>query len=241
MVRAQDVKLPGLDCGLCGYRTCDEFQDQLPAHPDLLRRCVHLSKENAPPTGGPAAAASLPVVPQAVCGGCSTAPAGARGRSRQEQAPWHDSLGREFDFYLEHFPEEPGPREIIIPHNPMITREMEIRKGDTLIGRPLGMSCGCPITHCGVAMEVDARTGVIVWCVTGPLGPRQNGYKDLGYYIAEGYEGLVYEARCELKFGVRYYFQPKMCMLQWRHSGLVNYLNRNQGHYQIRLEGLWIG
>ena len=32
---------------------------------------------------------------------------------------------------------------------------------------------------------------MIVWCVTGPLGPRQNGYKDLGYYIAEGYEGLV--------------------------------------------------
>ena len=25
---------------------------------------------------------------------------------------------------------------------------------------------------------------------------------------------------------MRYYFQPRMCMLQWRHSGLVNYLNR---------------
>ena len=44
--------------------------------------------------------------------------------------PWRDSLDREFDFYLEHFPEEPGPREIIIPHNPVITREMEIKKGD---------------------------------------------------------------------------------------------------------------
>ena len=42
-----------------------------------------------------------------------------------EQAPWHDNLGREFDFYLEHFPEDPGPREIILPHNPMLTREME--------------------------------------------------------------------------------------------------------------------
>ncbi len=106
---------------------------------------------------------------------------------------WRDSLDREFDFYLEHFPEEPGPREIILPHNPLITREMEIAVGDILIGRPLGMSCGCPITHCGVATEVDRRTGVIVWCVTGPLAPRQHGYKDLGYYIAEGYEGLVHE------------------------------------------------
>ena len=104
--------------------------------------------------------------------------------------PWRDSLGREFDFYLEHFPEEPGPREIILPHNPLITREMDIQVGDILIGRPLGMSCGCPITHCGVAMNVDKRTGVIVWCVTGPLNPRQKGFKDLGYYIAEGYEGL---------------------------------------------------
>ena len=72
-----------------------------------------------------------------------------------------------------------------------------------MIGRPLGMSCGCPITHCGVAMEVDRRTGVIVWCVTGPLDPRQQGYKDLGYYIAEGYEGLVHEYRSELKVGMR--------------------------------------
>jgi uncharacterized Fe-S cluster-containing protein len=200
-----------------------------------------LSKHSVQPSAA-SAAASLPLVsPQAACGVCPTAPIAARRPARQEPLSWHDSLGREFDFYLEHFPEEPGPREIIIPHNPMITREMEIKKSDILIGRPLGMSCGCPITHCGVVMEVDARTGVIVWCVTGPLGPRQNGYKDLGYYIAEGYEGLVYEARCELKFGVRYYFQPKMCMLQWRHSGLINYLNHNEDHSQIRVEGLWIG
>jgi uncharacterized Fe-S cluster-containing protein len=155
--------------------------------------------------------------------------------------PWRDSLGREFDFYLEHFPEEPGPREIIIPHNPMITREMDIQPGDILIGRPLGMSCGCPITHCGVAMEVDKRTGVIVWCVTGPLNPRQKGFKDLGYYIAEGYEGLIHQARGEIKIGMRYFFQPQMCMLQWRHSGLVNYLNRTPSGYQVRVEGLWIG
>jgi uncharacterized Fe-S cluster-containing protein len=156
-------------------------------------------------------------------------------------SPYCDSLGREIDFYLEHFPEEPGPREIILPHNPLITREMDVQVGDILIGRPLGMSCGCPITHCGVAMDVDKRTGVIVWCVTGPLNPRQKGYKDLGYYIAEGYEGLVNEAHCEIRIGMRYFFQPRMCMLQWRHSGLVNFLNRTNTGYQVRLEGLWIG
>jgi uncharacterized Fe-S cluster-containing protein len=243
MVSTTNVELPGLDCGICGYRTCEELRERLASKPDLIRRCIHLSSDRV---SAEPAAAPLPVVPSqdacaAACGGICGSSGPKRNVARQEQAPWQDSLGREFDFYLEHFPEEPGPREIILPHNPLITREMEIQVGEILIGRPLGMSCGCPITHCGVAMEVDRRTGVIVWCVTGPLGPRAQGFKDLGYYIAEGYEGLVHETRSELKVGMRYFFQPRMCMLQWRHSGLVNYLSRVGKSYQIRVEGLWIG
>jgi len=30
-------------------------------------------------------------------------------------------------------------------------------------------------------------------------------------------------------------------MLQWRHSGLVNFLNKTKDGLQVRLEGLWIG
>lgn len=239
MESLQKVNLPGLNCGLCGYRTCDEFAEQLTGSPALIRRCVHLSKDcrvdTSVHTGFSSAMAS--------CQGCTANTVGVTLNTNAfpESASWRDSLGREFDFYLEHFPEEPGPREIILPHNPMITRELEVRVGDILIGRPLGMSCGCPITHCGVAIHVEPRTGVIVWCVTGPLGPRQKGYKDLGYYIAEGYEGLVKETHSELKIGMRYFFQPRMCMLQWRHSGLLNYLNRTDEGWQVRLEGLWIG
>jgi uncharacterized Fe-S cluster-containing protein len=237
-----DVTLPGLDCGLCGYRTCDEFRGQLASSPELIKRCIHLSDHSM----GHAPSAAPPAKPEMQSG--RAAPdrdTGLRVLPPAAGAPaalaWRDSLNREFDFYLEHFPEDPGPREIIIPHNPLLTREMDIQVGDILIGRPLGMSCGCPITHCGVAMDVDKRTGVLTWCVTGPLGPRQKGFKDLGYYIAEGYEGLVKDSRCELKIGLRYFFQPRMCMLQWRHSGLINYLSRNADHWQVRLEGLWIG
>ena len=227
----QTVTLPMLDCGLCGFRTCDEMSGRLEKEPDLIKRCIHLSSDRIGSDAGCGAAAT--------CGAC----AGKSTGIFEHEAPtsWVDSLGRDFDFYLEHFPEDPGPREIIIPHNPLLTREMDIRVGDVLIGRPLGMSCGCPITHCGVAADVDKRTGVMTWCVTGPLNPRQKGFKDLGYYIAEGYEGLVKETRCELKIGMRYYFQPRMCMLQWRHSGLVNYLNRTSEGWQVRVEGLWIG
>ncbi len=225
--------LPGLNCGLCGFRSCAALGEKLSAEPELIKRCIHLSEDRI--SNGPK---TTPVVTESApaCATCAAQPATGSG-----PAAWHDSLGREFDFYLEHFPEDPGPREIILPHNPLITRELDVHPGDVLIGRPLGMSCGCPITHCGVAMDVDPRTGVIVWCVTGPLKPRQQGYKDLGYYIAEGYEGLIHDARCEIKIGMRYFFQPRMCMLQWRHSGLVNYLNRIPTGWQVRVEGLWIG
>jgi len=254
-----DIQLPGLNCGLCGYRTCDEFQERLAASPEMLRRCIHLSKSQIGSDTAAENVASRSATPQAAgrielataCGTCgaeqrspacaSRSPAANVPGGDPAQTPWQDSLGREFDFFLEHFPEEPGPREIILPHNPLLTRELDVRQGDVLIGRPLGMSCGCPITHCGVVMEADHRTGVIVWCVTGPLGPRQSGFKDLGYYIAEAYEGLVYESRCELKLGLRYFFQPKMCMLQWRHSGLLNYVSRTRDGHQIRIAGLWIG
>jgi uncharacterized Fe-S cluster-containing protein len=223
--------LPGLDCGVCGFRTCGALAERLLSDPGLLKRCIYFSDQ--PKTQ---ALVNIQAAPPAPCGTCvNTAPAPTAG------AAWQDSLGRDFDFYLERFPTELGPREIILPHNPLLTREMNVQPGETLIGRPLGMSCGCPVTHCGVAMQVDQRTGVIVWCVAGPLRPRQEGYKDLGYYIAEGYEGLVQRSRCQLKIGMRYFFQPTLCMLQWRHSGLVNYLNRTSNGMQVRLEGLWIG
>jgi len=215
-------ELPGKNCGACGFRSCAAMAERLDEDPELIRRCIQLSPDTVQADSGSA-----------------TTPASSK--SPADADAWRDSVGREFDFYLEHFPEDPGPREIIIPHNPMLTREMDITIGDVVIGRPLGMSCGCPITHCGVVREVDRRTGVIVWCVTGPLGPRKNGFKDLGYYIAEGYEGLVTQNRTQLAIGMRYYFQPRMCMLQWRHSGLVNFLNRTPTGLQVRLEGLWIG
>jgi len=236
--------LPGLNCGVCGFRTCAEFAGRLEREPEMIERCIYSSADafTAEASHPSSALGSAPAAGDIACPSSCAARAGAACPAPAlPTEEWRDSLGREFDFYLEHFPEDPGPREIIIPHNPMITREMDMKPGEIMIGRPLGMSCGCPITHCGVVMDVDERTGVMTWCVTGPLAPREKGFKDVGYYIAEAYEGLIKDARCEIKIGARYFFQPRMCMLQWRHSGLVNYLNRTSEGLQVRLEGLWIG
>lgn len=223
------VQLPNLNCGSCGYKTCDEFAVALPANPGLLKRCIHLVTT----------ARATDASDHGSCDACDA----CAPKSKSKGEPWQDSLGRPFDFVLDLFPNEPGPRETILPHNPMTTRELDVKVGDILIGRPLGMSCGCPITHCGVATHVDMKTGVIVWCVTGPLNPRQKGFKDLGYYSAQAYEGLVTQSRAELKVGMRYWFMPHKCMLQWRHSGLINFVNKlkSSGLFQIRLEGLMIG
>jgi uncharacterized Fe-S cluster-containing protein len=105
----------------------------------------------------------------------------------------------------------------------------------------MGMSCGCPVTHCGVVLESDPDNGVIVWCISGPLAARSTPVKDIGYYSAQAYEGIVRDRRVDLKVGERYWFLPRNCMLQWRHSGLVNCLTASPDGQRARVEGLMIG
>ena len=52
---------------------------------------------------------------------------------------------------------------------------------------------------------------------------------------------MITARRVEVEIGRRYWFQPRMCMMQWRHSGLVNYMNHTDDGIQVRIEGLWIG
>ncbi len=225
--------LPGLNCGLCGAKTCQQFAEMVFKNPSEIGKCIHL-KNNPSPPAEPVAKPSNAA--RSGCSACATGPfwTGAT-------PSWKDSLGRDFDFILDSFPQEPGPRETILPHNPARTKELDVKVGDILIGRPMGMSCGCPITHCGIAMQVDSINSVIVWCVTGPLRPRSGEHKDIGYYSAQAYEGIVSATRSELKIGIRYWFMPHRCMLQWRHSGLVNFINKRGDKPQIRVEGLFIG
>lgn len=213
--------LPKLDCGACGYRNCNDFSIAVDKMETEIKRCIHIKEKK--------------IIDHSNCLSCM-------GENLGEKLGWKDSVKRDFDFILDIFEGEPGPKETILPYNPTLVKELNVKKGDVMIGRPMGMSCGCPITHCGVVSDVDARNGVINWYVTGPLRPRSEGFIDIGYYVSQAYEGIIKESKEEIKLGRRYWFLPRRCMLQWRHSGLVNAVTKQRdGSYKVRIEGLLIG
>ena len=204
-------KLPGKDCGQCGFKTCAALAEFAAIHPDALKRCFYLDQ--------PATAAAAFIAPV-------------------EDITWKDMLGREYDFVLEPFPEDPGPRETIVPLNPANVERLAVKKGDVLYGRPV--MTGCPVTHAGVVVEEpDYFNGSIVWCVVGPLAARERG-REIGHYHILAYEGIVRHTRQELQIGQRYFFLPRMCMLQSRHSGLVSALAKREAGMRVRVEGIWI-
>jgi uncharacterized Fe-S cluster-containing protein len=63
----------------------------------------------------------------------------------------------------------------------------------------------------------------------------------LGYYSAQAYEGIVTSSRKELRIGGRYWYLPRRCMLQWRHSGMVIFMNNTNEGTRVRVEGIMIG
>ncbi|MGV8093315.1 MAG: (Fe-S)-binding protein [Mangrovibacterium sp.] len=216
--------LPNLNCGACGYKSCTDFALAVEEAKTEIKKCIHIREEPKEKNR------------QVNCLSCMTS------ENLGEKLEWKDSLKRDFAFILDVFEGEPGPKETILPYNPALVKELGVKKGDVMIGRPMGMSCGCPVTHCGVVSDVDPRNGVIYWNVTGPLRPRSEGFIDIGFYVSQAYEGIIKESREPIKLGQRYWFLPRRCMLQWRHSGLVNAVTRlKDGSYKVRIEGLYIG
>jgi len=208
-------ELPGKNCGLCGLKSCNDFSAIVRENPASISRCPHIGDK----------------------------PAVKRSEEKSSLPPvsWKDHLDRDFDFILDTFPGEIGPRETMLPFNPANVEKLQLKKGDIIYGRPGWISCGCPVTHAGVIVEEpDYFNGTVVWCIVGPMAAREKGI-NIGYYNTTAYEGVVNSSRVELQIGRRYYFQPRYCMLQWRHCGLVNSIGKTPHGTRVRIEGLWIG
>jgi uncharacterized Fe-S cluster-containing protein len=209
-------QLPGKDCGLCGLTSCQKFAEIVTANPASIDRCLHVATTKS---------VKKMVSEEFV----------------DANITWKDHLNRDFDFVLDKFPGESGPRETMLPFNPANVEKLGIKKGDIIYGRPGWISCGCPVTHVGMVVEdPDYFNGTIVWCIVGPMLARERGI-NIGYYNTTAYEGIVKTSRATLEIGRRYYFQPRYCMLQWRHCGLVNSIGKTPDGLRVRIEGLWIG
>ena len=203
-------KLPRKNCGLCGLKTCEDLAQSIAKDPDAIKRCVQLS--------------CLP---------------SEKVSEQFSEVTWKDSLDREYDFILDKLPEDIAPRETILPFNPTKIKSLNIKKGDILYGRP--MTAGCPITHVGIVVEEpDYFNGTITWCIVGPLHARQNKSTNIGYYTPIAFQGIVKFTRKELTIGMRYYFLPRYCMSQWRHSGIINQITKTSDGTRIRIEGISI-
>jgi uncharacterized protein len=210
-VAALIAALPGKDCGQCGFRTCAALAELAADQPDAIRRCVHLPAGRAP-----ANALDTPL------------------------PTWRDALDREYDCVLEQFPEDPGPRETIVPFYSARLERLGLKRGDVVFGRPAAV--GCPVTHVGVVMSDPVETdGTLCWCVVGPMAARTAANTvEVGLYNPLAYEGLVRFSQVELQLGRRYFFLPQTCMLQSRHSGVVAALARHAEGMRVRFEGIWI-
>ncbi len=211
----ENITLPGKNCGSCGMKTCSSFAEVIKNNPEEIKRCPHIDAA-------------------AIC-------RNNNAETAFSNITWKDNLGRDYDFILDKFPGETGPRETILPFNPTIVEKLGIKKGDIIYGRPGWISCGCPVTHAGeVVEEPDYFNGTIIWCIVGPMQARERGI-NIGYYNTTAYEGIVNHTRTDLQIGMRYYFQPRYCMLQWRHCGLMNSIGKTMDGLRVRIEGLWIG
>ena len=96
MLDTAKVDLPGLDCGLCGVRSCAEFAVRLETHPGLIERCIHLSDHRLASSHAPLAS----LQENMGCGGCVGKEQHKSSAGPKSSHSWHDTLGREFDFCL---------------------------------------------------------------------------------------------------------------------------------------------
>jgi uncharacterized Fe-S cluster-containing protein len=206
------ASLPGRDCGECGFPTCAGLAEMVARSPLARRRCVHLG------------------VPISLM------------RPGEAQAPpeqWLDLLGREYQMVLEPFAHDPGPREQVLPFNPLLAERLALKAGDIVFGRPAGV--GCPVLHVGRLMAPpDARSGELTWCVVGPAVSRGAESIEIGDYHIVAYEGLVRLTRVTPQVGGRFFFKPAYCMLQARHSGVLSFAAQTAAGWRVRFEGIAI-
>ncbi len=201
-------RLPGYNCGECGFKNCREFALALLQDSGQdLSLCPFMSQERYQDAK----------------------------KQIEELLPTAKSNAEEIrgvidglvaDFALAPLPGESSCREELHPFDGSVKVEM----GDVLRYRPWG----CPITHFGQVIKIEG--GLVTVHMVGPchlLGDENFTYKEAGLCLVVAFEGTVSKGRiCEVGETVR--FLPDHCMMQKVHSGVIVH---SEGK-MVRIEGI---
>jgi len=201
---------PGKNCGLCGESSCKNFIRMVKTGLKNYADCPYYDEQNSGWDGPPAEAVYT-------------------GR---------DILGHRYDFVLGALPGEVSARKIVLPFRSDLVEKMEIKKGDYVLGRPMG--AGCPIPHVLRVIKAEPLTGLIYTWVVGPKYAREQRVKDVQAYHMIGFEGIGCQMIKEPVIGCRVTFLPGFCMMALNHTGLVNMALQKSCGLHIRVEDIRI-
>lgn len=202
---------PGKNCGQCGEKNCRSFLRMVEAKIKSLEDCPFYSEN---------------IVRSCDCDSDTTAYSGK------------DVLGHPYDFVLNPLPGELSARKIVLPFRSDMVEKMDIKKGDIVLGRPMG--AGCPIPHVLRVIKAELQTGLLYTWVVGPKYSRDKEVKDVTAYHMIGFEGIAKNITKEPTFGCRVNFLPGFCMMALNHTGLVNMVLEKSCGLHVRIEDIHI-
>lgn len=202
---------PGKNCGLCGESNCKNFLRLVSAEKKVYTDCPYY---NDSLSGRKVSLAT------------------------EAEYPEKDILGHAYDFILEPLPGEISARKIVLPFRGDMVEKMQIKKGDYVLGRPMG--AGCPIPHVLQVIKAEIVTGLLYTWVVGPRYSREREVKDVVAYHMIGFEGIACRINKEPSFGSRVTFLPGFCMMSLNHTGVVNMLLKKRHGLHVRIEDIRI-
>ena len=203
---------PGIDCGQCGEKSCEELLKKIESSRKIKDVCPYYHDKSETELIDEIAETSYTKL---------------------------DVLGKKYDFILRAFPGEISARKIVLPFRPDLVEKWRIKPGDLVLGRPMGP--GCPVQHVIRVITAEYNTGLITGHVVGPKEIRDGKkYHDLGAYHMIGFEGTATEIKVQPSFGNRVMFLPGFCMMNAAHTGLINFVSKVGDRVDVRIENILI-
>lgn len=219
-------KPPGKNCGACGSQTCSDFVDRLEGGLAELSLCPFYSKERPVSLENALTWGSIPNLRNLAA------------QARNFTYSGVDVAGKEYDFVLLPFQDEPSARKFIVPFRADLVELWGIKKGDLVTGRPAGP--GCPVYHALRVLSANPVTGVIECHTVGPMEARKEDAHDVQAYHVHAFEGIASPVKRPPVFGTRQYFLPGNCMIGLAHTALVNMVFQKPSGTHVRLEDIRI-